>query len=338
MLKRTKGWLKLKKFWAIVIVGILITLFISRQGNNGWAKGVIQKGDIKEELTLSGVVEADEHIKLVFSTSGKIASVDVIEGQKVAKNQQLAKLDTTLLHADYERAVSDLRDAQSTVDRALDSVKNHDKDESFTQKETRTQAEVARDKAYRNLVKAQQNLAEAVLRSPFDGIVSQIVDIKPGINIIYTQSFIEVINPETIYFSVAADQTDVSKITLGQPADIVFDIDQDKSYSAEIIFVALTPKLDETSTVYKVKLKVAEVENLVSNIKVGMTGDANFTISEKANALFVEEKFVQQDKSGEYLLTGANKEKVNIETGIEGDGVVEVIGNVHEGQEIYDQP
>ena len=328
----------------LIIIGTIVLVLIfwrTLAAKNGIVEvetQTVERKTLIESLSASGEVMAEKYASMYLPTGGKIAAISVAEGQVVKKGQGLISLDKTLLDTAYQQARAQLRKYEATVDYVHDQVKNHDKDESFTQKETRTQAEVARDKAYRNLVKAQQNLAEAVLRSPFDGIVSQIVDIKPGINIIYTQSFIEVINPETIYFSVAADQTDVSKITLGQPADIVFDIDQDKSYSAEIIFVALTPKLDETSTVYKVKLKVAEAENLVSNIKVGMTGDANFTISEKANALFVEEKFVQQDKSGEYLLTGANKEKVNIETGIEGDGVVEVIGNVHEGQEIYDQP
>lgn len=336
MLTKLKGWLRLKRFWAAVVVIVIIFLLANRQKSNGWEKGTIQKGEIKEELILSGDVEADKHVKLMFPASGKVASVDVVEGEKVSKNQLLAKLDTTLLNADYERAVSDLRSAQASVDKALDDVKNHDTDETFTQKESRTIAEVARDKAYRNLVKAQENLANATLRSPFEGIVSQIADVMPGANIIYTQSYVEVVNPETIYFSVTADQTDVTKITAGQPVDIIFDIASDKTYKGEVAYIGLTPKSGEASTVYEVKLKIKDFENNTSAIRVGMTGDAMFTVDAKDNALYVEEKFVQVDTKGKYLLVGPQRNRLDITTGIEGDGIIEVIGDVHEGQDIYD--
>jgi len=67
-----------------------------------------------------------------------------------------------------------------------------------------------------------------------------------------------------------------------------------------------------------------------------MTGDARFALSEKSDVLYVPPQFINSDKNGKYLRLGRKNNKVYIETGIEGEERVEVIGDTKEGDIVYD--
>ena len=116
----------------------------------------IKKGSVLQELVLSGEIDADEYVKFTFPTSGKIAWVGVKEGDWAKEGQALSKLDTIYLNAAYQRARADLRSAEATVQKIHDDVKNHNSDETFTQKKDRTAAEVARDNAFDSVKEAQR--------------------------------------------------------------------------------------------------------------------------------------------------------------------------------------
>lgn len=320
---------------AMALAIILIPRVISNSKNKSVATSEIKKGKVEEELILSGEVKADKFAELYFQSSGKIAWIGVEEGQKVVKGQTLAKLDTVKLSADLQRAYADLREAQATLDKVHDDVKGHSADETFTQRESRTTAEVANDKAYDAVTKAQEDLRNATLYAPFPGIVSFVANSSPGINIIYTQKQLEVVDPSTLYFEVSADQTEVTSLALGKKVTVVLDSFGDEEFGAEVAYIGYTPKTGETGTVYKIK--VILLESLDSaEVRVGMTGDAVFILSEKEDVLYVAPKFLNTDSKGTYLKVGSPKNKVYIETGLEGEEKVEVVGNLKEGQLLYD--
>jgi len=318
-----------------VVALILILVIRGRSKKNKEIETTtIQKGDVVEELILSGEVKATEHAELSFSSSGKVNWIGVEEGDWVNKGQALAKLDTTKLNADFQRARSDLRDADASVEKAHDDVKDHSADETFTQKETRTAAEVAKDKAYEAVLKAEEDLKNATLKAPFEGLVTDVANPYTGINTLYTATQIELVNPETIYFEVSADQSEVSDLSLKQPVTVILDSLSDKELTGKIVFISYTPKTDETGTVYEVKVKLDIVD--VSLLRIGMTGDAKFVLSREKDVLWIPPKFVNSDKKGKYINLKKKNNKVYVEIGLEGEDRVEVTGDIKEGDKVYD--
>ncbi len=296
----------------------------------------IKRGTVTEELILSGEIQADEHAELPFLSSGELDWIGISEGEEVKRGQVLARLDTANLYASYESAISDLRSAQATLDRVYDEVKGHEEDETFEQKEDRTTAEVARDKAYRALTIAQKNLANATLRAPFDGIVSAITNPFSGIGTIYTQSQIEVVNPETIYFEVSADQTEVIDLAVGQKARIVLDSFIDQEFDGEVKFISYTPIAGEVGAVYKVKVGFSIDQFDVKRLRIGMTGDAKFILSEKSDVLYLPPQFVNSNTKGKFVNLRRKNNRVYIDVGLEGEERVEVEGEIKEGDEVFD--
>jgi len=315
---------------------VLIFFFISKRKNADVETFKVERGEVAEELILSGKVTADEYTQLTFQGSGEIAWVGVKEGQEIKKGQALGKLDTTSLNADYQRALSDLRSADASVEKAHDDVKDHSGDETYAQKETRTTAEVAKDNAYENVIKAQKALKNATLYSPFAGIVTHVQNPYPNVSVLFSQIQFEIVNPETIYFEVTADQTEVYSLSIGQEVKIVLDAFPEDVYTAKVDYISYTPKTDEVGTVYKIKVIFSENGINAEKVRIGMSGDSKFILSKKEDVLYAPAKFINSDSKGKYVNVGSAKNKVYVEVGLEGEERVEIIGDIKEGQTLYD--
>jgi len=336
----TSKLLKRKKLLLGLIVVFIFGFFLLRKylfpSKDGFEEGRIEKGTVREELILSGEIKAEEHAKLSFLSSGELDLVSVTEGEAVKKGQNLARLDTTILYQAYLSADADLRRYDASKDKTYDDVQGHKSDETYAQIETRTITETNRDKAYNAYVAAQKNLANATLRAPFDGIVTSITHPFTGVNTSLTESQIELVNRDTIYFEVSADQSEVMEISQGQKVIVVLDSLSDKEYEGKVDYVSLTPKAGEVGAVYRVKVVLSENLEDADNFRIGMTGDAKFILSQNEDVLFVPTRFINSDLNGRFVNLGKTNNKVYIETGLEGEERTEVKGDIKEGDTVYD--
>ncbi|OGM20354.1 hypothetical protein A2863_04440 [Candidatus Woesebacteria bacterium RIFCSPHIGHO2_01_FULL_38_9b] len=319
----------------ILVAGIVGYRYFTSKRNGEVKTSRVYRGSVREELILSGEIIASEHANLNFLYSGELDYVGVVEGQEVKKGDVLAKLDSTNANQTYLQAEADLRRYDTSLDKTYDDVQGHDKDESFTQRETRVVAETNRDKAYRAFVIAQENLSNLSLKAPFDGVVTSITHPFNSINTTLTESQIEIVNPNSIYFTVSADQTEVTELKLSQAVNIILDSFPEEELQGEISYISYTPKTGEVGTVYEVKVRLTSVD--IKKIRIGMSGDAKFILTEKENVLFLPPEFINSDNSGKYLRLSSPKNKTFIETGLEGEEKVEINSDkIKEGDVVYD--
>ncbi len=328
------------KYWKIIIFLVLIvltvTFFIIKNNNKEIKSAKIVMGDLKEELILSGEIRATNYAKLSFETSGKVSYVGVKEGEKVNKGKLVSKLDTTILNSSYQVALSNLRIYDATAQNVLDQVKDNSSDESFVQKDLRTNAEANKDKAYEAVVAAKRNLDGASLYAPFSGVVTYLAHPFIGVYTSLAAVEAEIIDPSTMYFDVLADQTEVTKLSVGQKVEITLDAFEDKTIEGKVENISFVPKIGESGSVYSVKVAFLNTDLVNSKFKMAMTGDSKFIVSEKKNILYLPSNYIKQDKDGRYLKISTKGEKKYIETGIESEDSTEVIGEIVEGQVIYD--
>lgn len=330
-----------KKFWIISVIIIAIFSFayfkiLSSRNSSIVDSTEVKKGTVEEVLTLSGEIDADEYAKLTFPSSGQIAWVGVKEGDEVKKGQALTKLDTVVLNAAFQQAKAALRAAEATVENVHDQVKDHSGDETFAQKNTRTTAEAAKDSAYEAYVAAEYNLRHSTVLSPFAGVVTYLAHPYSGVNVLVTEVQVEVINPESIYFDVSADQSEVVDITKGQKVSVILDSHSDETLEGVVDFIGYTPKAGEAGTVYKTRVKFAKDDFDFNRFRIGMSGDAKFLLSQKENVLYVPPKYISTDPKGKYINLGSKSNKVYVEIGIEGEDKVEIKGDIKEGDVIFD--
>lgn len=292
----------------------------------------IKEGNLQQELTLSGKIDAQEHAVLQFQTGGKLAWVGVKEGDSVSKDQMIAYLEKEKLQAVLRQAQQDFTAAKAEHEKYYDG--HNDEPETFDEKIERTALDAKQNKAYDSLRIAEENVKDATIYSPYNGLVIR-VDPVQGTNI-YTpsQAQFEIVNPETIYFSVNADQSDVVSLKEGQRGVIYFDSYPDEKITGTINGISFTPSKDETGTTYEVKISINLSE--INKYRLGMTGDITFVTKEKNHTLFLPSDYVKSDEKGKFVIAGKDKQKIYVKTGMETDTDIEIINGLSKGETVYD--
>ncbi len=337
-----KRFFKIK--WLIlllVLVGVAY-FFYQRQASQAsklQEEGYVVKKDTLEEiLSLSGEIDAHERVNLKFQSGGLLSWVGVKEGDYVKSNQGIAALDQRDVKMRLKKYLNTY--AKTRLDFDQTKYDNRDVNIGGLSKDLQ-------NKAIRSIEKAQydlnntvldvelQNLAAqySYLSTPIDGIVVHVSTPYPGVNITAAEATFDIINPESVYFSATADQTDVWKLASGMKGNIALDPYPESTISGVIKSVAFIPKTDESGTVYEVEVAL-EGENNGLMYKLGMTGDISFTMRKKDNVIYVPTRYikVEDDKKNVLVIKNGKSEKREVKTGAVFDSDTEIISGLSEGE------
>jgi RND family efflux transporter MFP subunit len=292
----------------------------------------VKRGTLKETLSLSGEINAYEKATLRFQTSGYLNWVGVKEGDKVNKFQVLASLDQSELQKNLRKYLNTYMNERWD----FESTKNSSGDASVMTTAVRRvfeQAQFDLNNAVLDVELRDIAVKYANLWTPIDGIVTRVAAPNAGVNVTPTQAEIDVVNPDSLYFSATADQTEVAKLTASHSAEITLDAFDKEKITGTVSTISYTPKAGETGTVYEVKIDFLLTPNPYS-LRLGMTGDAEFIVKELPDVLYVPSKLVKTENSKKYVLK-QNKEKVFVTIGEEMDGEVEIKDGLKENDIIY---
>jgi RND family efflux transporter MFP subunit len=301
---------------------------------------VVSRETLRQTFALSGKVDAKERVSLAFQTGGRLAWVGVKEGDVVKKSQAIASLDVRQLQKDIQKRLNDYQTARWNFDQTKQDNKNADVTTGDMGDRMRRLIDLAQyglNNAVLNLEIATLSKEYAYLTTPIDGIVTRVDAPFAGVNIPMGTTY-EVVNPSTLYFVASADQTEVPKISIGQEAILTLDAYPDERISAIVKHIGFTPKTGEGGTLYDVEIEFGAQESR-SKYRVGMTGDAEFVMSEKKEVLTVPLGYVRIEQEKKYVtkLENGRLVKTEVVTGIEGDDAIEVISGLREGDVVVEQ-
>ncbi|MDO9120885.1 MAG: efflux RND transporter periplasmic adaptor subunit, partial [Anaerolineaceae bacterium] len=127
----------------VVILGIIAVIVVNNINASKAAAAtmqtqVLEKGDLTAIVGATGTVRANQSASLVWQTNGRIESINVVIGDKVKTDEELATLAQSSLSQSIILAQSDLVTAQRNLDELINS-------------------DTARAQAQLNLANAQQN-------------------------------------------------------------------------------------------------------------------------------------------------------------------------------------
>lgn len=333
-----KRWYVFLLLVGIVYGGISYTKAPKVKGETDTAY-TVKRQTLKEVISLSGQVQAKDRVILRFQSAGKLAWVGVKEGDYVEKGQLIANLDQRELQKRLARYLNTYMNSRLDFDQEQDDNKEPDI-WSLTDDQRRKALRVG-DQAQNSLniavldVELQSLALEySNLFSPISGIVVRVASPHAGVNITPAQAEFEIIDPNSLYFSVFADQTEVTQLYLSQSADIVFDAYSDKTVNANISSISFTPQEGESGTVYEIKLNYNQH---AAPFRIGMTGDAAFILSEKAKVLVIPSNYVYAEGNKKYVWKEENGRnlKTYVQVGEEVDSDTEIKSGVREGDIIH---
>lgn len=331
----------LKKRWYFlpIILLVFVLIFTQTQAKKKEVeeKTMVKKQNLKETLTLSGEIDAEEKVSLKFQTSGRLAWVGVKEGDYVKKYQAIASLDKRDLKNRLDKYLNNYLKQRNSFEQTKD---DYEETYEFSTGDLHKRAKRILENSQYDLnsavleVEYQNLLLEyADLWTPIEGIVTNIDVPNPGVNITPATATFEIVNPKTLYFSATVEQADVVNLKEGMKGKLKLDSFSDFEDEVKISYISFSPKSGETGTVYEVKLELSDKTKKLP-LRLGMTGDVEFLIKEKNKVVALPSRFIKKDKKGSYVFVKENNKKIKKYIEIEGeiDGKIVIKSGLNEGE------
>ncbi len=303
----------------------------------------VQRQRISEKLFYTGTLEAWQKINITPDTGGKIARIYVNEGDRVAKGQVLAELDTQAIELQLKQAEAALAVAQARYNDSrtnLDRMERLYKEKAVSDQQVeqiRLAFEASRaqlDQAQAAVNLTRHNLQVAIMQAPFGGIIaSKNADVG------------DVINPMMGSFSAASGVltlVDFSRIKIRvdiSPSDII----RIKKGQMAILRVPSLPGQEFRGTIHVVNLaadpltKKFGIEVAVDNpdlvLRPGTFGEIVLEISTHEDALVVPQKAILSNKYV-FIVEDGKAAKREVVLGLQNSTMVEITIGLVEGDEV----
>ena len=255
-----------------------------------------------ERRVISGIVTAVDDTKLAFEVGGIVESVEVNLGDRVEKEDVLARLDPE----PFELTV---RDAEATLADALakreSSTADYERTQALFKANVASRQELERDKARADSRKSQVEAAEArlnlaqrdlrrsVLLAPFSGSIS-VREIDPAMKVGSGQIVIEMDSRESgLRVEVQMPETLVARVRQGKEVDVRFpsighegaDAD-DRSYAAVVTEVGTRAGAGNSFPVR------ADLSQPPEGLRPGMTAEVAFAFARASGDIVSTEGYL----------------------------------------------
>lgn len=278
-------------------------------GGLTFAQSKVTKGTITQSVSGSGAVEVAESETALVSEPATVAKVWVEEGAEVKKGDVLATFEGEDVSLALSKAELTLEQQKMALESAQEKWKS-------LQISGADEAEL--ESAEMNIKSAELNIKQTELEiqdykekakapdplvAPIDGTVTA-VNIKAGDEVSARLEAFTIVNYKKLQMTISADELDITKIKVGQKANITLD-----ALSGQKITGTVTEISKEgTSSNGVSTFPVVVTLNNIKDVLPGMSGEVEIIIQQKENALMVPvdavetiggKYFVRVPRSGE---------------------------------------
>jgi HlyD family secretion protein len=260
-----------RKKWGLIGGGVLVVAIIvmttaAKSRNKATEVRIepVERRDLVASVTASGQVQPQTKVDLSADITGRVVRLAVKEGDMVTKGQFLLEIDPSQYKASAERAAAAVASARSQASTARPSLiqakRNYDRllalkkanptlvsDEQVEQ--LRTQVEVAQaqlESANNGIVQSQASLRDAqsllaktTIFAPMSGRVTRL-NVQEGETAIMgtlnkdAATLLTISDMSVIESKVKVDETDVSRISLGDSTVIQIDAFPDTTFVGRV--------------------------------------------------------------------------------------------------------
>ncbi len=301
---------------ALVVIALGVAAYLLWRKKDSGASGIawqttkIERGDIRNEVTATGTLQAVTEVEVGTQVSGKIDEIFVDYNSRVKKGQIIARLDTTTLAAQ-------VFDAKAAVERMKIQLRQAARDYKRT-KELYQQKVMARidyekaldtyETAKSNLYSAEAqlnrvktNLGYATITSPIDGIViSRNVEVGQTVAASFNSpTLFQIVNDLTkMQVEADVDEADIGQVKVGQEVSFTVDAYPDDAFNGLVRQIRLQPVVISNVVNYIV---IIDVPNPEMKLMPGMTASLSIYVSKADSVLRVPVKALAFHPPESYL-------------------------------------
>lgn len=253
----------------------------------------IEPEEISFPIHSAGMVSMKETVNLSFKVGGIIEDIFVDEGQAVQSGQVLARLNLLEINAQVTKAQSGFEKATRDLERVNSLYENN-----VATLEQLQDAKTAYNIAKSDVDVAEFNLSHSTITAPGNGKILKRFFEEDELIGSGSPVFVFASTEKNLILRIGVIDEDVIKLTLGDPADLYFDVFPDKVYKAHVSEIAETA--NPLSGTFEVELTIDDRENLVS----GFIAKLDIYPSKKQFLTFVPiSSLVEGNKNTGYVFT-----------------------------------
>lgn len=253
---------------AIVVAGGAYWAFSGSNDEVKWRTANLDRGNITQRISATGTVSAMVQVAVGTQVSGVVSALYVDYNSLVKKGQLIAEIDPTL-------ALTTLKDAEATLQRAKDTCENaavqyrrakrlHDQqllaDQDLdTQDIALKTAKTNVDNAKAALERAKANLGYCRITAPVDGVVvSRLADVGQTVAASFSTPNLFQIAQDLSKMKVQAsiDESDIDQVQVGQRVFFTVDSLPDRQFAGSVSRVRLDPTTTSNVVTYTVEMEV----------------------------------------------------------------------------------
>lgn len=263
-------------------------------------------------VIVNGVVEPVEEAKISPEVGGQIVKVAVKKGDRVNAGQLLVELNKSVT----ERGIQEVNTALELATKVYDKQKSL-YDQNVGSEIQYLEAKSAKESLERKLETLKAQLAMAVIKAPFSGIVDEVY-VKEGELGAPGAPLLHLVNLKRMKVKANLAENYLPKIDEGDMVKVSFPTFPD-------ILLSMPIKQIGNVVDYKSRTVPLELEfaNANESIKANQIALVNLKDFEDTKAIVVPSLVVKQDSKGEFLFVVANDEqgeaiakKVYVNTGL----------------------
>lgn len=299
---------------------------------------------ITEKITYTGTLEAINKINITPETGGKIARIYVEAGDRVAKGQLLAELETESIRLQLRQAEAGVAVAEAARADALKNKERMDRliREQAVSEQQREKVQLAFDAAAAQLEQAQAalNLARhaldvSLMKAPFAGVVaSKNAEVGDVINPMMggfgggAGGVLTLMDYSTIKLAVAVTSEDIGRIRKGQEAILKAGALPGREFRGVVRVVNLTA--DPQTKKFGVEV---HVPNPDSALRPGTFGDLVFELESHDKALVVPQTAILEN-SYVFVVEGGKAVRKTVKLGLQDTTRIEVLSGLADGEAV----
>lgn len=270
-----------------VVVAIVLCLAACRESESTQSEKPPVRGLITVEVAAAeqttrrrypGVLEPTEITSLSFEVGGRLQDVNLEVGQRVSDGEALARLDSEQFEIEIENKQAAVRQAEATLNQDRDDLKRAQtlldrgagtrvaRDNARTDVRT---SEAELDQARKDLDSAREDLSDAVLIQPFDGVINSVeVDsfatVSPGAEVV------TVYQDDTFEVSFSVNYETLASLVVGTPASVRL------ADNPTTVLDAVVSELGERADTVSSFPVIVELRETHPSIRAGMAVEVSF--------------------------------------------------------------
>jgi RND family efflux transporter MFP subunit len=269
--------------YGIIGIAVIVLIFIAYKYSSGPAREVeavsvtlLSPSSGSSLLTASGYVVAQRKAEVASKATGRLVYLGYREGDKVKKDQIIARIENADMEAALAQAKANLSVAKSELNDATKSLERAK--QLFDQKlasradvdaaEFRYDRVVASIASYAAGVKAAEvNVENTFIRAPFDGtILTKNADVGEVVapfaaGASSRVSIVQLADMTSLEAEADVSESNLEKVSINQPCEISLDAYPDRKYQGSV--AKIVPTADRAKATVMTKVKFDSLDKYV---------------------------------------------------------------------------